>query len=187
MRKRTTTTNEAPRGFEYYSDVISPIEERELSERRFFKLPLEPIKFRGQLSKRRKYSFGWSYDYTRRVTTPMALPIPEWLIPLREKGAALVNYGDESAFNQATVTLYDGDARIGPHHDHVEIYGPVIFGVSLLSAVNLVFEKDKERYVKRLLPRSLYVLRDEARYVWYHSTGKVENPPRLSITFRSVK
>jgi alkylated DNA repair dioxygenase AlkB len=107
---------------------------------------------------------------------------------LRETCARLAGDSNSRMFDQATVSCYSlKEAGIGPHIDSVRLYGPVILGISLGSAVDLVFERIGHQPVRvRLEPRSLMVLKGEARYQWKHRIKRTPQPPRVSITFRSV-
>ncbi|KAG8457122.1 hypothetical protein KFE25_012697 [Diacronema lutheri] len=64
------------------------------------------------------------------------------------------------------------DGFIRPHVDHVGVSGACIAGLSLLSDAVMLLTHAAEpgRSVRLLLrARSLYVLRDEARYEWKHA------------------
>ncbi len=89
------------------------------------------------------------------------------------------------------------DGEINRHVDSVKFSGGVVSGLSLVSAsvmrVSRTFENGKECFVDMFLPpRSLYILKDEARYEWEHEilrgvcwNGKtVEAARRVSLIFR---
>ena len=47
---------------------------------------LSPFRFQGWFGKRLTASFGWHYDFATARFAP-AEPIPDWLLPLRERAA----------------------------------------------------------------------------------------------------
>lgn len=94
---------------------------------------------------------------------------------------------------------------IRPHIDNVSASGTAIAGLSLLSdaVMQLTHKDEPERTVRLFLrARSLYVLRDEARYCWKHAilpdlcsfppelrteqlpTGAHEKGRRIAVVFR---
>jgi alkylated DNA repair dioxygenase AlkB len=184
MRRAYITTQIAPAGFVYHPGIISGSEADLLADR-LRRLDFDPHVMRGRLTKRKMHCFGWNYDPQRKGLVPVPNPIPDWLLPFRDKCAAQI--GDPGAeFEQAIVTLYgQKDAGIGPHID-APTFGPCVLGVSLLSAVEMELEREGVRYVKTLEPGSLYVMRGAARYEWKHAIYRISNPPRLSVVFRSV-
>ncbi len=184
MRRAYITTQTAPIGFAYRPGFISCSEEDSLAER-LLRLPFIPSVMRGQPTRRKMHHFGWNYGPQQRTLTPAPNPIPDWLLPLRDRCAEWAQSQSQD-FQQAIVTLYwQKDAGIGPHID-APVFGPCVFGVSLLSSVEMVFEREGVRYASKLEPRSLYVMRGEARYSWSHTIYWIPNPPRLSVVFRSV-
>jgi hypothetical protein len=78
-----------PAGFAYRPEMMTPEEERGWAER-LTALPFAPFAFHGYLGKRRVVSFGWRYDYSGR-TLRDSVPIPSFLLPLRERAAAFAD------------------------------------------------------------------------------------------------
>ncbi len=78
---------DAPQGFDYRPDFISPAEEAELAAR-LASLAFQPFAFRGFLGRRQTVSFGWRYDFSGAGLV-RAAPIPDWLHPLRGRAAGL--------------------------------------------------------------------------------------------------
>ena len=76
-----------PEGFRYEEELLLPEEESELI-RRIKTLPLKEFEFHGYTGKRRVVSFGWRYDFNERELR-RADDIPPFLLPLRERAAAL--------------------------------------------------------------------------------------------------
>jgi DNA oxidative demethylase len=115
-----------------------------------------------------------------------AEPIPNWLLPLREKAAVFARLAPNDLV-QALVIRYDPGAGIGWHRDR-----PVfehVLGVSLGASATMRFRRRRpggfDRASARLAPRSLYHLAGEARHEWEHSIAEMAMT-RWSITFRSL-
>ena len=72
-------------GLDYRSGISSARLERMLVER-LDTMDLAPFRFHGWLGNRKTKSFGWRYDFDDASFSP-AEPIPEWLLPLRDKAA----------------------------------------------------------------------------------------------------
>ncbi|XP_041942054.1 alpha-ketoglutarate-dependent dioxygenase alkB homolog 7, mitochondrial [Alosa pseudoharengus] len=84
---------------------------------------------------------------------------------------------DSQLLGPVHVLDLDKAGFIKPHIDSVKFCGTTIAGISLLSAsvMRLVREEVKTDWVDLLLPqRSLYVLREEARYKFTHEILKDE-------------
>ena len=142
---------------------------------------------RGVPARRRARHFGLDYNYEQRAHVAEAEPLPPWLMPLRQRCAALAGVGAEELV-EVLVQRYPEGATIGWHRD-APSFG-VVVGVSLGSSARLRFRRgSKGRWTTwevDLPPRSAYVLAGEARTKWQHSI-----PPtkalRYSITFRTLK
>ena len=173
----------APPGLTFREEFVNDEEQGALlaaAERLSFK----PFEFHGWTGNRETVSFGWRYDFNQARVEP-AEPIPGFLLPLRERAAALAGI-DPGAFEQALVIRYDVGAGIGWHRDR-----PVfekVFGLSLLSPCVLRFRRRHARGFERFsldaAPRSAYLLTGEIRHDWEHSIAPMELK-RYSITFRS--
>jgi alkylated DNA repair protein (DNA oxidative demethylase) len=174
-----------PSGFRYVPDVIDGSEEQELASR-LSRIEFSAVAMRGQIARRRTAHFGWLYGYESWRITP-GPPIPEFVLPLRERVAALAAV-DATTLAEVLVTEYPPGAGIGWHRDAPQ-FGLVI-GVSLLSDCRMRFQRGKgpERQTRAftLPPRSVYVLTGEVRQHWQHSI-----PPtkalRYSVTFRTLR
>jgi alkylated DNA repair dioxygenase AlkB len=175
-----------PNGFTYQPDLLDQHEERVLLEQ-IAALPFAAVEFRGFTAKRRAIHFGVGYDFDDRAITT-APRMPDYLVPIRERAAAVADEPPES-FTEALVMEYPAGAVIGWHRDAPK-FGPVVLGVSLLSAARMRFKRSNgdaglERASLVLEPRSMYALKGEARSKWQHSIPAVDSL-RYSITFRSV-
>lgn len=175
----------APEGFAYRPEFITPDEERRLVDR-LGALAFEPFQFRGYEARRRVVSFGWRYDFNGPGLTEAA-PIPEWLIPLRDRAAAFAGLPGE-AFAQVLINEYRPGAPIGWHRDR-PVFDRVV-GVSLLAPTVMRFRRRAgERWARvnvALEPRSAYLLDGLARREWEHSLPEAK-AHRYSFTFRNLR
>jgi alkylated DNA repair dioxygenase AlkB len=172
-----------PPGLRFRGEFVTPAEERELVAHAAT-LPFRAFEFHGWTGNRETVSFGWRYDFDHARVEP-APPIPDFLLPLRERAATFAGLPPE-AFEQALVIRYGIGAGIGWHRDR-----PVferVFGLSLGSACVLRFRRriptGFERFRLDAQPRSAYLLTGEIRDHWEHGIAPVDSP-RYSITFRS--
>jgi alkylated DNA repair dioxygenase AlkB len=146
---------------------------------------LTPFRFQGWTGKRLTASFGWHYDFeTSQIGR--AAPIPEWLMPTRERMAVFAGL-DPDQLIQALLIRYDPGAGIGWHRDR-PIYEHVL-GLSLGAAADMRFRRRRpdrgfDRVSLPLVPRAAYHLAGEARHEWEHSVVAISQT-RWSITFRS--
>jgi len=172
-------------GLSTRADVLDPAEEAELTAR-IDAAALTPFEFQGWTGKRLTTSFGTKFDFARR-TIKAAEPIPQWLLPLRERVAAFAGLPEDD-LSQALLIRYAPGAGIGWHRDR-PVYEHVV-GVSLGTPATMRFRRRSadgrfDRVGAELEPRSVYHLTDEARHVWEHSIARLERT-RWSITFRSL-
>ena len=148
--------------------------------------------------RRRVQHYGWSYNYkSRRIDQQ------DWLGPLPDFVSPVVNelrHANifEAPPDQVIVNEYKPGQGIAAHVDCEPCFGETIASLSLLSActMRLRHRKDQLVYDVRLEPRSLLVLRDEARYKWTHEIAarksdvvdgcKSPRERRISLTFRTV-
>ena len=96
-----------PAGLAYTADFIDAEEESRLL-RAIRDVPMHDAQYYEYTAKRRVASFGSSYDFEARQLRPAA-PVPEFLIPLRQRVAIGFSSGD--SFAQALITEY----RPGTH------------------------------------------------------------------------
>src|SRR2546428_6661453 len=115
-----------PEGLLYQEDFISKDEEEALLEE-IRALPLEEAKYKSFSAKRRTASFGSSYDFDTNELGP-APDIPDFLLPLRNRVAALVG-AKADTFKHALVTEYRPGTELGWHRDVGEF--ELVVGVSL--------------------------------------------------------
>jgi alkylated DNA repair dioxygenase AlkB len=174
-----------PEGFKYAPDVFSMDEERALVEL-IQPLPFKEFEFHGYLGKRRVVSFGWKYNYDKRMIEE-ARELPEFLVPVREVAARFAGMAPED-LQQILITEYDVGAAIGWHRDKGE-YGQII-GLSLLAPCTFRLRRKQgakwERASIVAEPRSAYLMSGPSRSDWEHSIPPV-NALRYSITLRNLR
>jgi alkylated DNA repair dioxygenase AlkB len=127
-------------------------------------------------------SFGWKYDFLKDTFAPCD-PLPDGFHAIAQKAADFSGLNVED-FAECLLNRYEPGAIIQRHLDK-PVWEHVI-GVSLGAPATMIFchpDSGEERPVF-LPPRSMYVLADDARYVWQHSLPPMQGT-RYSITFRS--
>jgi alkylated DNA repair dioxygenase AlkB len=185
MRPRPSSPpEELPDGFVYHPGFLTEDEHAELLHI-FESLPFQPYDYRGYEAKRRIVRYGVAYDFGTQHPNPVP-PIPEFLIPIRERAAALAGLPTH-AIVQAMVAEYSPGSPIGWHRDAPQ-FGTVI-GISLASSARMRFKpySGPGKIVSQIVePRSLYVISGPARSEFKHSIPAVEEL-RYSITFRTLR
>ena len=177
--------HQLPEGLRYQPEFLSVMDERGLLDH-VGALEYGHVELRGQVARRTVRLFGYDYDFESRTAFPTE-PLPQWLLPLRDRCAAIAGV-EPGAFEHALVNRYPPGATIGWHRD-APPFGPVVAGVSLGADSELRFQRSVggTRYVfqQPIARRSAYVLAGLARSAWQHSI-----PPgdqlRYSITFRTL-
>ncbi|MBV9183776.1 MAG: alpha-ketoglutarate-dependent dioxygenase AlkB [Acidobacteria bacterium] len=171
-------------GFRYEANFLSVVEETELL-RAISRESFELFDFHGYTAKRRAIEYGLEYDFARRKATETK-PFPQFLLPLRERAAAFAGILVNTVV-EGIILEYPPGAPIGWHRDAPQ-FG-IVIGISLLNAARMRFRpyrKGGKIVSVNLEPRSIYSLRDAARWSWQHSIPPAEKP-RYSITFRTLR
>src|SRR4051794_34429509 len=141
---------------------------------------------RGQAARRTARHYGVGYDYESRTPRP-GEPVPEWVLPVRERAAELAGEAPE-ALAEVLVQRYPPGAPIGWHRDAPAF--ETVTGVSLGGRCRMRFQRgtgERRRvWEVTLEPRSGYVLSGAARWSWQHSIPPTEEL-RYSITFRTLR
>lgn len=183
--ERVAVTSPPP-GLVYRADLLSKDEEGTVLDE-IERLEYHEIRMHGVVAKRTARHFGFDYDYERRGIVEDADPIPDWIVPVREKAAELADLPPASLV-EVLVQRYPEGAQIGWHRD-APMFGTVV-GVSLLAASRMRFRRDadgmRETFELELAPRSGYVLAGEARTKWQHHIPPTKSL-RYSITFRNLR
>lgn len=174
-----------PEGLRYEAGFLSEPEEQALVAH-ITALPFKPFAYQGFFGKRETVSFGWSYRFDGSGLAEAA-PIPDWLLPIRDRAAAFAGLAPESLV-QALVIRYTEGAGLGWHRDR-PVFDDVV-GTSLLSPAPLRFRRKQgekwQRFTLTAAPRSIYLLRSASRTEWQHSLIPVTQL-RYALTFRSLK
>ena len=175
-----------PAGLRYETDFLAPTEETALIAQ-IEALPLAPMRYQQFTALRHVVNYGGRYDFSAQRLDE-AEPIPEWLHPLRDRAAQWAGLAP-AELRHALVAQYRPGTPLGWHRD-VPDYEDVL-GISLAGEAILRFRPyppvaPKKADVIRLAvaPRSIYLLRGEARWGWQHSVAPT-HVLRYSITFRT--
>jgi len=176
-----------PNGFVYRPDFLDwQDEEFLLAEIRT--LPLQAARYRAFTAKRRIISFGAGYDFETNAPLP-APALPAFLYDIRERAAewAAIPAGELA---QCTIAAYAPGTQLGWHRD-VPTFG-IVIGISLAAPCRMRFRRFPHVTHRReqllaiaLEPRSIYTLRDQARWRWQHAISPTK-ALRYSITFRTM-
>ena len=179
-------------GLQYNKDYINEVQHDWLLDRIDQEQWLDDLK-------RRVQHYGFKYNYkARKVDMDMHIgELPEWLNRLSEK-----LYADKlmpEIADQVIVNEYLPGQGISSHIDCEPCFQDTIVSLSLGSGcvMNFTNKSDKRKKIPVwLAPRSLVVLRGEARYEWLHGIAakksdewdgeKHERQRRVSLTFRKV-
>ena len=171
-------------GLDYQPRSIGTEEHDQLLEQ-LEALELTPFRFHQWTGNRKTHTFGWRYDFQHSSFAP-AEPLPDWLLPLRERAAAVAAVAPDE-FAHALVARYDPGAGIGWHRDR-PVFDKVV-GFSFASPAVLRFRRRRpdgfDRTSLEVEPRSAYLLTGAARHEWEHSIAPGE-ALRFSITFRTL-
>jgi alkylated DNA repair dioxygenase AlkB len=182
---RFATPAELPEGFLYRPGFLSEAEEAELL-RAFQALEFGTYDFRGYIAKRRVVAYGGGYESGPRPMTIASPAIPDFLIPVRDRAAAVARI-PAGEIAQAMVTEYSVGTPIGWHRDRPQF--ETIIGISLGSPCRLrlkPYQAEGKILSVMLEARSIYVMSGAARWKFQHSIPPVAQL-RYSITFRTLK
>jgi alkylated DNA repair dioxygenase AlkB len=183
---RARLSPDPPEGLVYEPDLLTPDEEHALLDE-FERLDFQQIVMKGVVARRTAMRYGLGYDYDRRVPTEGAAPIPDWLLPARDRAAELAGIGGDELV-QALVQRYPEGAPIGWHRDSPAY--ELVAGISLLAPARLRLRRgsgdERVQWEVPLEPRSGYVLSGPARWNWEHHVPPAKSL-RYSITFRSLR
>lgn len=122
-------------------------------------------------------------------------PLPDWALVVAKR---LQQSYSSTLPDRVIVNEYEPEQGIASHTDCKTCFGDTIISLSLGSPCIMNFVHPKKQLKMSLLlePRSLIVLKDEARYEWTHGIAKRKNDNfqdrifkrtrRVSLTFRTV-
>lgn len=177
-----TVIGPTPPGFRLAIEMLSTVEEAALIELMIASGLAEataPGDGRGTVN------FGWHYDIASERHRPAA-PIPAGFASIASRAAAFAGLSADD-FVHCALNRYAPGATIESHID-MPCWGDVI-GISLGTAATMILRKtdagEPEVTSIELPPRSMYLLRGEARHLWAHALAPAPEP-RWSITFRTL-
>lgn len=176
-----------PAGFIYEPNFIT-VEEEKLLVELIQTYPLKNMIFQGFEAKRKVLSFGYDYNFGSRKLLN-ADPIPAEFNFIIKKVATYLSV-EQSEFAKLLLTQYETGTVINWHRDSPPY--ELIAGISLASDCTFKLRPyDKARQNRAAVKsftvarRSLYIMKNEARYDWEHSITPVKNL-RYSITMRTL-
>lgn len=180
----TQASDDLPEGFAYQRDFLSLDEEEDLLTH-FRELDFHAFEFQGYIAKRRIVEYGFQYDVSSRRASA-AHPIPAFLNCCKDRAAVWAGLTPDEIV-EAVITEYPPAAPIGWHRDVPQF--EAIIGISLKSSCRLRFKPykaDGKMLSITLHPRSIYLMREVARWKYQHSIPAVKDL-RYSVTFRTLK
>ncbi|BAZ28552.1 2OG-Fe(II) oxygenase [Cylindrospermum sp. NIES-4074] len=148
--------------------------------------------------KRRVQHYGYKYNYkARAIDTSMHIgALPDWALALAYK--LYNNNFIETIPDQVIVNEYLPGQGISSHIDCVPCFADTIISLSLGSAciMDFINPSTGEKIPILLEPKSIVVLKEDARYKWTHSIASrkmdkfqgqiITRERRISLTFRKV-
>ena len=149
--------------------------------------------------KGRKFKhFGYSYDYKNGNVKKINEQIPQFIFDIKHRIEPLVKQISNKQkinFNQCIINHYLPNHGISKHIDHIN-FGPIIACGTIGSGTNIIFRKGEESKSLYVEKNSIYIMSDEARYLWTHEIQpkeydiidniKINRDVRVSVTFRDV-
>ena len=173
-------------GLKHCEDFIDAAEERALIDE-LSALDLTPFRFHGWLGNRKTKTFGWRYDFDDASFAP-AEPMPEWLLPLRARAAALASVPAGRVRPRPARALRPG-AGIGWHRDRPQF--EKVVGVSLGAPATLRFRQRTESGFRRATvdleaPLRLFALGRSAP-LWEQASSPANSSASLLLSGRCPK
>jgi alkylated DNA repair dioxygenase AlkB len=174
------------RGYIYEPEFLSSAEEDALV-RNLAHLPFAHAQYKGFLANRRIVSYGGRYDFSAQ-RLEQAEPIPPFLQPLRAHVALWASCRPDD-LTHALIAEYAPGTQLGWHRDVPNF--ELVMGISLVGACRMRFrpyppQPRTKSIAVTLEPRSIYILREDARWHWQHCVPAVPTL-RYSITFRTLR
>ena len=179
-------------GLSYKSEFITDSEQEELIKK------IDDQPWLNDL-RRRVQHFGYKYDYkARRIDKSMKIAdLPDWMMTYAKK------LYDKNIFpdipDQVIVNEYIPGQGIASHIDCEPCFTDTVASLSLFShcVMNLTDKNNPDTVYDYLLePRSLIILKNDARFQWMHGIKPLKNDKyfekviprerRISLTFRKV-
>ncbi|TPX61110.1 hypothetical protein PhCBS80983_g01381 [Powellomyces hirtus] len=145
--------------------------------------------------RRRTQQFGYQFSFRTRTIEKDLGPLPPFLDGVVQRMQSCGIF-PEAPPDLLLVNEYDRGQGIMPHVD-APSFGPTVTSLSLCSPCIMTFTKVDSGDATHVIlqPRSLLVLRDDARYKYKHGISKedvemhnghtIERGRRVSLTFRT--
>lgn len=173
-------------GLRYEREFLTRAEEAELLHL-VQGFELREMRYKEYTARRRGISFGGSYDFDRHQLRPGAA-MPPALHPLRARVAALMGMAPED-FAHVLISEYRSGTPLGWHRDvpdfedivGVSLQGDAVMQLRPYPPASAAAPASLQLLIE---PRSIYMLRGEARWAWQHSIAPTE-ALRYSITMRT--
>ncbi len=178
-------------GFSIIHDYVTPDQEKKLLKK------INESEWVVDYQRRLQY-----YNYRNELFEPYDLiPIPNKIPKYLDQliNQMILDKIIDQKPDQIIVNEYKPGEGLKPHFDRKDYYQNVIIGLSLGSGTIMEFYKNKPIPEKKKIyipPRSLYIIKDDARYIWKHGIPprkydeingkKIPRETRISITFRNV-
>ena len=177
-----------PDGFRYADEFLSAADEAALLAE-IGRLPFANARYKEWTANRRTVSYGGRYDFSVGELQPAA-PVPPFLFDVRAAAARFIGVSADE-LTHGLVAEYQRGTQLGWHRDVPEF--ELVVGISLAGPARMrlrryphVVGSGQRSLAIDLLPRSIYSLRDEARWGWQHAISPTRGL-RYSITFRSLR
>ena len=164
-------------GLTLIKDFLSDAEEAELLRQ------IDASEWNTSL-KRRTQHYGYEYNYTTKDASKPAPPIPEWCHFVIDR----LNLPERP--DQMIVNEYCAGQGIAAHIDNTSFFGDTVVSVSLGASIVMDFSRTQEKVPVTLPRKSAVILKDEARYKWFHgisASAVKKGMRRVSLTFRKIK
>lgn len=142
--------------------------------------------------KRRTQRYGYKYDYNARSLDSSYYlgAMPYWIDELCSKLHGAGTFIEKP--DQVIINEYMPGQGIASHIDCVPCFEGIICSLSLFSGCIMHLTNDNVKKSIYLEPRSLLILKGDARYKWKHGIAArkndngVKQQRRISLTFRKV-
>ena len=132
---------------------------------------------------RRSQQFGRYYNQAKKwMDKHKYVPIPSYIDFLVERLQTLNLL--EQGVEQWSWLVQEYKPGQGIH-PHIDQFGVRVIGINMAAEAEMRMSRENEEVLVTLKRRALYVLSDDARYIWKHGILDVSKR-RMSITVRDV-
>ena len=179
-------------GFSYHENFITSKQEKKLLD------IINKQEWNTKMSRRvQHYGYAYKYNHISNDKNTDVQEVPSWLSDIYETAVAqnLVPKISKDKM-QIIINEYMPGQGIGYHIDDPKIFGKTIVALTLGSGCELSFTNKINTINKYVDQKSLYVMKNDARYVWQHGIikrksdvvngKKILRGVRISVTFRKM-